>query len=114
MKQYALYFILLAIVLISCNKEKRLALNAKDPNMNLGNLKVGQQFYYILSRDVEYGKLSAGTAEYTGDTLKVEVMEKNKNEYVLSEKITAGSAIKYFALINSVNFRKWIFSIDFL
>lgn len=94
MKHYALYFILLAIILMSCNKEKRLALNAKDPNMNLKNLKVGQQFYYVLLEGEEYGKLSASTYEYTGDTLKVEVMEKNKNGYVLSEKITEGSAIR--------------------
>ena len=29
-------------------------------------------------------------------------------------KNTGNNVTKYFALINSVNFRKWIFSIDFL
>ena len=38
---------------------------------------------------------------------------KEIDGYTFSE-IAAELSIKYFALINSVNFRKWIFSIDFL
>ena len=40
-----------------------------------------------------------------------------KIEYLSLEelnKVLTENGVKYFALINSVNFRKWIFSIDFL
>ena len=41
-------------------------------------------------------------------------LDENINSYLKSWKLPDNEFTKYFALINSVNFRKWIFSIDFL
>ena len=64
-----------------------------------------------------------------GENLPIEVVLEAKekivksaifvllNDQQLGEKadvVKLGQSNKYFALINSVNFRKWIFSIDFL
>lgn len=92
MKQFSFYLMLL--LLISCNKEDNIALNAMDPNMNLENLKVGQKFHYLLASGEGYEPLSGGNYEYTGDTLVVTVIKKVNNGYLLSEKLTDGSPIK--------------------
>ncbi|MFK7984170.1 MAG: hypothetical protein AB8G86_29620 [Saprospiraceae bacterium] len=65
-----------------------------DSNMNLGNLKVGQKFYYLLAKGDIYEPLSGGNHEYTRDTLEVTVIEKVKNGHLLSEKFTDGSPAK--------------------
>ena len=73
--------------------------------------------------DIEAGKMAAqqvGLAILA--TLKANFGSLNKIDRVIKvlgmvgcvPEFKAHPYIKYFALINSVNFRKWIFSIDFL
>lgn len=90
MKKFICYLLLLS--LIACNKDESTK-KSESQVMDLENLAVGQKFQFILFTAESYFDEDNNAFQYTGDTLEVEVIEKNNDTYSLSERFTEGSAI---------------------
>ncbi len=88
-------------------------------NMSLPDLEVGDVFFYILLEGESYIDQDNFNFKYTGDTLKVEVIGKENDKYVVSESITLHSnmmesEINYYSNKNLVYSSYWSFRNNFL
>lgn len=92
-------FILLSIILLlsACSKPEPHTQNiTTNPPVNmlgLDELEIGDEFYYQLFILEDYWDETNSNFEYTKDTLVLEVCGINDGKFVISERLTANSAI---------------------
>ena len=99
-------FIALPYIKVDITKQSRAIIRSEQDNNSVATAIYGQVSEIFIK---ENQKVKAGDLLVRLSTSKIdEQIDFQK------EKIVEQVGYKYFALINSVNFRKWIFSIDFL